>query len=48
MQKYKMKIKVEKKNFKGESAQNAIWTKFDQLNPQAQTFVLDKVPPFVD
>jgi hypothetical protein len=34
--------------FKGESAQNAIWTKFDQLNPQAQTFVLDKVPPFVD
>ena len=34
--------------FKGETAQNAIWTKFDQLNPQAQKFVLDKAPPFID
>ena len=34
--------------FKGEPAQNALWTKFNQLNPQAQKCVLDKAPPFID
>jgi len=34
--------------FKGEPAQNAIWTKFDKLNPQAQKCVVDKTPTFVD
>jgi hypothetical protein len=31
----------------GEPAQNAVWTTFDQLNPQAQKSVVHRPPPIV-
>lgn len=34
--------------FMGEPAQNAVWTTFDQLNPQAQKSVVRRPPPIVD
>lgn len=34
--------------FMGEPAQNAVWTTFDQLNPQVQKSVVRRPPPIVD
>lgn len=34
--------------FRGEPAQNAMWTPFEQLNPRTQKSVVDKPPPIVE